>query len=717
MQPPPRPHRTSGTHVAFPRRLSLVALVAIAACQATVVPTPSGSADGATNIPSPSTTERPSTSASPSVSPGPSPAAAPGTATWQPFAGPPDARFTDVIAVSERYVAIARTPRGSQAYSSLDGVSWMSSVDSPDLDDVWLRRIAGGGIHFVAIGCRVKHGTCVADGVWTGTNIGSTPWAVAGRTASRGPSGGTVHDVFSGSSLTSVAWASSGGFIIVGSVGGKPAAWNSADGRTWAPVAIADSAVSYSSVAGSASSGYLVVGATALGPQAWTSPTLARWTATAPFPGTTLTSTLKSGVRFKDRWWVSGTNHVPDQGDQPVVWSSPGTAWTLLGEPSPALADPGRLTVAGDHFLAFGGCDPCWPNAVANLSGVWLGFEPPLGLDSFFPTAFAGIGDEMIALGNGVAILTTRPVTTPESPRPDTTTLSFPLTAETFLPPRMDTPVAAAGGPDGSIYALWTQPGSGVLELKRYLAEQNIWSRRASTPVPLLSPVLAYGTDRRMYLLGIATDGGSAPVYAYDIKRDRWELRTHLPVPRSRPAVVALDQRLYVLGGALLGGSGAAAVGEQTPRVDIFDLRTGTWSVGTPMPATGDRFSAVALYPIPTGEPPAPTRKAIVLLLPSRAWRYDLATATWTAGSATLRQGMSGPAVIGPTNDIFVFGCDRIDSYNPTANVWHVHANLDQARCDPIVAIPFNGPMIIALGGEGGGQVQAPILRLDVGGG
>jgi hypothetical protein len=78
---------------------------------------------------------------------------------------------------------------------------------------------------------------------------------------------------------------------------------------------------------------------------------------------------------------------------------------------------------------------------------------------------------------------------------------------------------------------------------------------------------------------------------------------------------------------------------------------------------------------------------------------------------------MSGPSVIGPTNDIFVFGCDRIDSYDPGLRVWHVHILLEQARCDPVVAIPDGGAVILGVGGETAGQVQEPILSLFVGGG
>ena len=78
---------------------------------------------------------------------------------------------------------------------------------------------------------------------------------------------------------------------------------------------------------------------------------------------------------------------------------------------------------------------------------------------------------------------------------------------------------------------------------------------------------------------------------------------------------------------------------------------------------------------------------------------------------------MSGPAVIGPTNDIFVFGCDRIDTYDPALKVWHVHVLLEQARCDPVVAIPFGGPTIFGIGGEDDGVVPAPLLVVDVGGG
>ena len=717
------------------RHLAALAL-AVAACGSTISPSrgPSGTGEGSALVPSASLAVSPTLRPTPAASPDPSPEPAAPAATWHPLLAPPDARFVDAVSAGTGYVAIARIPRGSQVYASGDGVTWRTGPDSPELDNVRLDRIAGGGIHFVTIGCRMARGACISSGAWTGSDIGDAPWTATGAEAFRGatltdvgdaPWTATGPDAFRGATLTDIAWSRLGGYLVIGTVGGAPRAWQAADGRSWAPATIASDAASFGAVAAS-DTGFIVIGATGDGPRAWTGTATGDWTAAGPLPDATPASSVADVARFENRWWILGTvisGPVEEAVSQPFAWSSTdGIKW---------LSDTGgliftdRITVAGDRLVAFStGCGGC----------IVVAHEPRLGwsqfaeggpeLEAINPTTFAGTGQAVVAVGSGLAIRTTATIPTQEPPSVELPRDGVVGPTEARLP-TLDTPAAAAGGPDGTTYILWAGPGLGELRLDRVLQESNAWLHRAPVPVPLSHPVLISGGDRHLYLTGISADGRTAPLYAYDIKRDRWTLRSRLPVARSEPAVAATSGRLYVFGGRLLAASGSLPAGEETTRVDIFTLASGRWTTAAPMPATGDRFSAVALRRLMVPAegargPDAPlvlSPEGIVLLLPGRAWHYDVAADSWSAGAPTLRQGTSGPAAIGPTNDIFVFGCDRIDSYSPTAKVWHVHALLDHARCDPVVAIPDGGPTISALGGEGSGEVQAPILALQVGGG
>ena len=726
----------------FPRRspapvyrLAFAALVAVLGCQS-VNPSPSTSPSASSEA------SPPAESAAPSSGPRPTPRPSP---AWHLLGSPRDATFVDVTTAGSSVIGLARTPHGSQVYSTSDGVSWRSGPDSPALDDVWLTRVAGSGVHFVAIGCRAPRGVCESSGAWTGSDVGAAPWQATGGAA------------FAGASLTSVVSASVG-FLVVGTKAGKPLAWRSADGQSWEAVTLASELTSILAVAGAGADGYLVVGTTPTGLRGYASRDATSWASGTLKAATIPTSGFLSAVRLEYTWHVFG-RVITESGDESRAdagaWKSKdGVAWEEWTKQwGDSVGNAERAFVVGDQIWASSSpCASCWPDVHFYDGKTWRQpVAPDPDMPVIGPAAFAEVGGEVMALGTRAAVLTDRAV--PE-PNPVTDqSVAGTLYASPLFSPRTGTPAAAAGGPSPDIYVLWPGTASGALQLERFNPDgDGSWKRRADVPVALSDPVMTYGGDRKLYLTGVAANGRS-PIYVYDIDHDRWSLRSNLPVARARPALAARDGKLYALGGRLLAPSGGLAAGEQTPRVDVLTLATARWSSAAQMPGTAERFSALALHKTgdviagaaarlpaarcPTCRIPGPSDTSsilaggpliaedpqsypnleIVLLLPGRAWHYDITKNTWTPGAQTLRQGMSGPAAIGPTNDIFVFGCDRVDAYDPTLKVWHLHILLDQARCDPVVAIPDQGFQIYGFGGEHNGVAQAPLLALPVGGG
>lgn len=597
-------------------------------------------------------------------------------------------------------------------------MTWRPAADSPPLDNVNLERIAGGGIRFVAIGCRIYRGACVADGAWVGTDVGLAPWTATGTEA------------FAGATLTDIAWGPLRGFLVVGDVAGAPRAWASPDGATWSAVAISPDATAFTAVAAADGPGYLALGVTAAGPHAWESDgrgLQSGWRSAGSFPDATPGSVAFDAAWHAGRWHVTGFVEVDaETGSEWYSWAlSPQSPWAVDRAGLEAAGDLARLVSVGDRLIGHGrpcarGSQCVSPTLVRGPSGQWAdAFPTPPGQPPLAPEALAGSGDDIVAFGDGLAILTTATLPTPPT-QPDGVGAVQQLTgAGGARLPRSATPAAAAGGPNDDLFVFWSGSRAGSLEVDRFDVHASTWARRATAPALLFDPVVVSGRDGRLYLTGVSADGRSAPLYAYDIKRDRWQLRTSLPLGRRSPALATIGGRLYVFGGSLLAPSGSLSAGEQTPRVDVLDLGTGRWTRGTPMPAIADRFSALALNKIHDAETNVVIEPGtqIVVLLPGRAWHYDTIDGTWTAGGPTLQQGMSGPAAIASNNAIFVFGCDRIDAYDPSLRAWHAHADLDVARCDPVVAVPDSGAIIAALGGEGEGEIQAPMLSLFIGGG
>ena len=79
------------------------------------------------------------------------------------------------------------------------------------------------------------------------------------------------------------------------------------------------------------------------------------------------------------------------------------------------------------------------------------------------------------------------------------------------------------------------------------------WSAVAPLPERLHHPAAA-AVAGKLYVVGgfhgtYAERDPAASVWAYDPGTDRWEQRASLSTPRGAAAAVALDGRLYALGG------------------------------------------------------------------------------------------------------------------------------------------------------------------------
>lgn len=86
-------------------------------------------------------------------------------------------------------------------------------------------------------------------------------------------------------------------------------------------------------------------------------------------------------------------------------------------------------------------------------------------------------------------------------------------------------------------------------------------------------------------------DSHCSQVHSWDPVRGLWTAAPDMPAQHAAGAAVAVDHRIFLLGG---GEGGLPA----TARVDVFDTRSMTWSRGPDLPAPRAFFAAVADGPI-----------------------------------------------------------------------------------------------------------------------
>lgn len=192
--------------------------------------------------------------------------------------------------------------------------------------------------------------------------------------------------------------------------------------------------------------------------------------------------------------------------------------------------------------------------------------------------------------------------------------------------PALETPRAGLNAVDfgGNIYAAG---GAGLVsprdDFEVYEIATRRWRPLSPLPMGLERFGLAAGEERLWLAGGYSVDSATDPaadMWSYDPLQDVWQAETPLPGPKGAFSLIALDSSLYAIGGTgapgvfvydieagewsaieappETGRRGAAAVavdgeiwliggadeGEATPRVDVFDPRSGVWRIGPALP-------------------------------------------------------------------------------------------------------------------------------------
>lgn len=142
---------------------------------------------------------------------------------------------------------------------------------------------------------------------------------------------------------------------------------------------------------------------------------------------------------------------------------------------------------------------------------------------------------------------------------------------------------------DGKLYTVGgSAQGHCMSDVESYDPATDTWTRKAALRAPRCRPAVV-ALNGRIYAIGGADNAGEGragrAIEIYDPATDSWSAGPTMPTGRQLPAVAAVSGLIYAIGGGLDNGAFSGAV-------EVYDPRTGEWSTGTPLPTP--RYGPVA---------------------------------------------------------------------------------------------------------------------------
>lgn len=215
--------------------------------------------------------------------------------------------------------------------------------------------------------------------------------------------------------------------------------------------------------------------------------------------------------------------------------------------------------------------------------------------------------------------------------------------------------------------------------------------------------------DEKIYLIGgnAQNEGSVASVSEYSVNTGVWENKSPIPTPRTFVAgALGPDGRIYVVGGV--------ENGVILNTVEIYDPSTDSWTTAAPMPTPRYDLAAVfgsngKLYAIGGSTNPASTTTGIVE-------EYDPLSNTWVMKNSLnlARYGLG--AALGNNGLLYVAGGSpqrAIEEYNPILDTWTIKAVPFFAHIHSDLLSATNGKLYL-IGGGGGPRVEEYDVSSDM---
>jgi mono/diheme cytochrome c family protein/glucose/arabinose dehydrogenase len=222
---------------------------------------------------------------------------------------------------------------------------------------------------------------------------------------------------------------------------------------------------------------------------------------------------------------------------------------------------------------------------------------------------------------------------------------------------------------------------------------------RDVTPLPeRLDHIQGVAVDGRIYYVGgLASfpEPAVGTVSIYDPATDSFSQGTPMPRPRGAGGVAVHEGKIYYAGGL--------SDGKAVAWLDVYDPSTDRWTQLQDMPRARDHFQAQVvgdrLYAIGGRDSEVGTEM-------SHNDVYDVSRRSWTTGLAPLPTARGGYASARVGHEIVVLGGEspdkvfsEVEAYDTRRNTWRVLDPMPNPR-HGIQAIACDGDVYIAAGGE-----------------
>lgn len=156
---------------------------------------------------------------------------------------------------------------------------------------------------------------------------------------------------------------------------------------------------------------------------------------------------------------------------------------------------------------------------------------------------------------------------------------------------------------NGKIYAIGGLGDNGTSEEmnEEYDPETDMWTTKLSMPTTRWN--LASGVvNNKIYAIGgihrgeiMDTAASSDVVEEYDPEMDEWTTKAPMPTARHNVAVVAVNNKIYAIGGIYMEGLMPTESGPPYDVVEEYDPEMDEWITKTPMPTPRRNFAAAVV--------------------------------------------------------------------------------------------------------------------------
>jgi N-acetylneuraminic acid mutarotase len=225
------------------------------------------------------------------------------------------------------------------------------------------------------------------------------------------------------------------------------------------------------------------------------------------------------------------------------------------------------------------------------------------------------------------------------------------------------------------------------------------WITGAKMPNPR-SEVGSVALNDKIYVVGgyDAARNATDTIQVYDSGRDEWSTVASMPLPLDHPAVACYDNKLYVVGGFTNDKM-------ESDRFFIYDPTFNKWHEGQPMPSPRGALTAKFI----DGVLYAVGGQQHEMTWPNN-YAYDPSTNKWTerAPMPTARQHLTSAVVDGKlyviggrySNSSFTANLASNEVYDPKYNRWTSLQPMPTNRSSPAAAYSSVDGDIYVFGGE-----------------